>query len=201
MSVEAMAAVLHHSKAKGTTKLILVGIANHAGDGGAFPAMSTLAKYGGCNQRNARAAVARLVALGEVKVHVQGGRLDDVPDERQPNRYDVLVECPPWCDRTTNHRDLRKRGRGVSPLWINGGSLATGGEEGGSDATGGAPVASDRLTIPTNPPPSGSALTTGQASERGDEDGPTCSTCSQPRSVCLRRARTSGHTYTPRRAG
>lgn len=34
MSIEAMAVALHHSKTQGATKLVLLGIANHEGDGG-----------------------------------------------------------------------------------------------------------------------------------------------------------------------
>ena len=108
MSVEAIAVALHHSRAKGTTKLVLIGIANHAGDGGAWPAVVTLAKYAGCSERQVQRALRQLVSFGEIRVHVQAGGGSEYDDGRRPNRYDVIVACPPWCDRTTNHRDTRR---------------------------------------------------------------------------------------------
>lgn len=108
MSIESIATALHHSKAKGTAKLVLLGIANHDGDGGAFPAMATLARYAGVDIRNARAAVRKLEELGEIRTFGNGGELPDRPRNYQPNRYEFLVMCPPHCDRTKNHRDSRK---------------------------------------------------------------------------------------------
>jgi hypothetical protein len=102
-----MAIVLHHSRARGTDKVILLGIANHEGDGGAWPRMSTLAKYANVNTRNARAAVERLVRAGEVARFVQQGGPRDMPDDERPNRYEVLLSCPAWCDRTTRHQPRR----------------------------------------------------------------------------------------------
>ena len=108
MSIESVATALHHSKAKGTAKLVLIGIANHDGDGGAFPAMATLARYAGVDIRNARAAVRKLEELGEIRTYDHGGELPDRPRNYQPNRYEFLVKCPDHCDRTKNHRDARK---------------------------------------------------------------------------------------------
>lgn len=99
-----MAAVLHHSKAKGTDKLILVGIANHEGDGGAWPAIATLAKYGNVDPRSARRSIRNLEALGELRVHLNGGGTLATRHSERPNRYDVLVGCPAECDGTTRHR-------------------------------------------------------------------------------------------------
>lgn len=115
MSVEAMAMVLHHSRAKGTAKLVLLGIANHQGDGGAWPAVGTLARYANVTERNVQKALQQLVNLGELLVELQAGGDRDKPDHERPNRYDVTVTCPSWCDRSTNHRD--KRGK---PLRITG---------------------------------------------------------------------------------
>lgn len=110
MSVESLAVVLHHSKARGTARLVLLGIANHDGDGGAWPTIATLAKYaGGVDRRNVQRAIDQLVGKGELRVHVQRGGTGDIDDSSRPNLYDVLVTCPPWCDRTKNHRDTRTR--------------------------------------------------------------------------------------------
>jgi len=104
VSVEAMALVLHHSKASGTAKLILLGIANHEGDGGAWPAHSTLAKYANVDERNVRRAIDKLIELGELAVAVQSGGLPEMPSHKRPNRYNVLIRCPEECDRSTKHR-------------------------------------------------------------------------------------------------
>lgn len=108
MSIETIAIALNHSKAKGTAKLVLIGIANHDGDGGAFPAMATLARYAGVDIKNARNAVRRLEELGEIRTFDHGGNLPDRPRNYQPNRYEVLVKCPEHCDGSKNHRDRRK---------------------------------------------------------------------------------------------
>lgn len=109
MSVEAIALVLHHSQAKGTDKLVLVGIANHHGDGGAWPSIATLATYANATERTVQRSIARLVEMGELVRHLQEGGLVGWEDHFRPNRYDVVISCPPWCDRSMNHRDTRPR--------------------------------------------------------------------------------------------
>lgn len=104
MSVESIAIALHHSRATGTAKLILVGIANHDGDGGAWPSLATLARYGNVHVRNAQKAVARLEELGEIRVHVQQGGNSRTPDHAKPNLYEFILTCSPDCDRTKNHQ-------------------------------------------------------------------------------------------------
>ncbi|WP_264032149.1 helix-turn-helix domain-containing protein [Cellulosimicrobium sp. SH8] len=135
MSVESMALALHHSRAKGTTKLVLLGIANHDGDGGAWPALSTLARYaGGVDERTVRRSLRELEALGEIRVHVNGGGDRSTPGDRRPNLYEVLVACPSNCDRTARHR-LVDGGTSVSARPTNGGTRTS---SRGSD--GGTPV-------------------------------------------------------------
>ena len=104
MSVEAMAMALHHSKATGTVKVILLGIANHEGDGGAWPSLRTLAKYANVSRDRARKAVAQLERMGEIKRDVQAGGTHDMPEWERPNRYHVTIRCPYNCDGTTQHR-------------------------------------------------------------------------------------------------
>lgn len=121
MSLESMAIVLHHSRSSGTAKLVLLGIANHQGDGGAWPSIETLAKYANVTERQVQRAIVTLRGRGEVAVVVQGGGTVDMDDHTRPNRYEVQVACPPWCDRTSNHRDTRRRsGRQVTlPLPVD----------------------------------------------------------------------------------
>ncbi|WP_294947730.1 helix-turn-helix domain-containing protein [uncultured Microbacterium sp.] len=104
MSVEAMAVVLHHSNATGTAKLVLLGIANHEGDGGAWPSMKTLARYANADVRTVQRAIAQLVEAGELRRLVQQGGDHRTPDAERTNLYRVQVVCPPNCDRSARHR-------------------------------------------------------------------------------------------------
>ena len=97
-----MSLVLHHSTATGTEKLVLIGIANHDGDGGAFPSIATLAAYANVSERSVQRAIERLVEMGEVSVHLQDGGQRD--GRYRTNRYEVHVSCPEGCDRSKNHR-------------------------------------------------------------------------------------------------
>lgn len=104
MSVEAMTVVLHHSAASGTDKLVLLGIANHDGDGGAWPAVATLAKYANVSERSVQRSLTALVERGEVRVIYRDGGTRSTREDRRPNRYEILVCCPESCDRTTQHK-------------------------------------------------------------------------------------------------
>jgi hypothetical protein len=106
MSVEAMAIAMRHSRATGAARTILVGIASHDGDGGAWPSMDTLSIYGGVNMRNAHEAVKRLAALGEIDVTINGGGMLNTPEHMRTNLYKFLLKCPPNCDGTKAHKTL-----------------------------------------------------------------------------------------------
>lgn len=203
MSVEAMALVLHHSEAKGTDKLILVGIANHDGDGGAWPSIATLAKYARVTERNVQKALARLVELGEVRVHLQDGGRRDTPDHERPNRYDVLVACPPTCDGTTKHRP-RKLPQAAADLWTDPLSETTPGVA--SDTRGVSPVTPTPVSPATPEPSYQPTLTPGSHYVEGPrasvDTTPPCTECSAPNlSTCAARqaklARADRHTYAP----
>lgn len=99
-----MSAVLHHSRSKGTDKLVLLGIANHYGDGGAWPTVATLARYANATERTVQRSLSNLVKLGELGIDRQAGGTQHMKDSERPNRYDVLVRCPQLCDGSTNHR-------------------------------------------------------------------------------------------------
>jgi len=71
MSIEAVSLVLNQSKATGRAKLVLIGIANHLGDHGAWPSISTLARYANASDRSVKRDIQELVQLGELKVEVQ----------------------------------------------------------------------------------------------------------------------------------
>lgn len=109
MSVESLAIVLHHSRAKGTAKLILIGIANHDGDGGAWPSVATLAKYANCSRSQVQRSISTLEQLGEVQRYVQAGGDHRHAEHERPNRYSIRLRCPMDCDRTASHRTSRDR--------------------------------------------------------------------------------------------
>jgi len=104
MSIEALTVVLHHSKAKPTAKLVLLGIANHYhpdDDRGAWPSQETLSKYSNVSERQVRNLIDELVSLGELAVEAYGGQSQT---RNKPNRYWIRLQCPDDCDGTMNHR-------------------------------------------------------------------------------------------------
>lgn len=101
MSIEALAVVLHHSKASGTDKLVLVGIANHDGDGGAWPSIQTLAKYANVHPRTVSRSIANLIQLGELTSEQNGA---PTRYHNRPNLYQITLRCPSNCDGTKAHR-------------------------------------------------------------------------------------------------
>ena len=122
MSIESIAACLHHSQATGSDKLVLLGIANHDGDGGAWPSITTLAKYANISERSVQTCIQKLINMGEIVCHVNKGGNADTRGDRRPNRYDILVRCPKECDGSTKHRvkpDVERgeaqRNNGVKP--------------------------------------------------------------------------------------
>src|SRR6218665_3218285 len=137
MSVESLPIPLHHSRARGAAKLVLIGIANHDGDGRAWPAVATLARYAGVTERNVQKALAALETLGELRRLVSSGGDHSTADHMNPNLYQFLLRCPWNCDRSARHR--RPHDTQLSELSTGelstGVSLATPGV--GSDTGGG----------------------------------------------------------------
>jgi len=105
MSIESLAVVLHHSKASGTDKVVLIGIANHDGDGGSWPTVATLAKYANVSERSVQRSLSTLERMGEIRVYTNAGGTPMYRHDRRPNVYEVLVRCPRDCDGTKNHRN------------------------------------------------------------------------------------------------
>lgn len=145
-----MALVLNHSAAKGTAKVILLGIANHDGDGGAWPSIATLARYANVDERNVRRAIVGLVRLGELRVDAQAGGLPETADHARTNRYHVLVRCPDGCDRGPGHR-VTPTSPGGADIEGDRGAPAPGGDTGARGGEGGS---APRGVAPAPPEPS-----------------------------------------------
>lgn len=100
-----MAIALHHSRARNSTMIaILVGIANHAGDGGAWPTVGTLAHYARVKDRAVQYALTDLEKLGEIRRDIQSGGTVEIAHFDRPNLYHFILCCPPHCDRTASHK-------------------------------------------------------------------------------------------------
>lgn len=107
MSAEAVTVVLHHSKAEGTAKLVLWGIANHHSDSGAWPSIATLVKYARVSERRVQQIIRELVELGELAIEEQGGLGQG---QYKTNRYFILLSCPDDCDGSLQHKTGVKSG-------------------------------------------------------------------------------------------
>lgn len=207
MSVEHLAAVLHHSRAKGTAKLVLLGIANHAGDGGSWPSVRTLATYANVDPRNVQMALARLEELGEVARHLQAGGTNrtHANDFERPNLYEVLVACPEGCDGTPQHRPRKGYRRGPDGAFVPVDNSSSDRVTESSPPAGIVTPPPDGNVTQTVPltgdnPRSASLTVTREAVERHLGDAP-CDECSAPGELeCLRRqlrlASDQRHPYT-----
>lgn len=150
-----MAIVLHHSPSSGTDKVVLLGIANHDGDGGAWPSIATLAKYANVAERNVQAAIKRLESSGQITRHFQDGGTRSMRNGQRPNRYVINLTCPELCDRTTNHRMPTPVPQDRGDARIRGDAGITGTGDAGDTGTGDAGIT--QTILPTIPEPSTSA--------------------------------------------
>ena len=99
--------MLHHSQTEGSHKLVLWGIANHHSDSGAWPSIATLAKYAKVSERRVQQIIRDLSRIGEIAIEEQGGLGQH---QYKTNRYWILIQCPPDCDGSLNHKTGVKSG-------------------------------------------------------------------------------------------
>lgn len=104
MSIEAMVGALNHSKAQGAAHIVLLNIANHQGENGAWPSIPTLARLSKLSDRRVQQIITELVALGELVVESRAAGYGSV----KTNRYWVTINCPPTCDGTFAHREVKQ---------------------------------------------------------------------------------------------
>lgn len=107
LSIQEIGIVLNHSRAVGTAKMVLMGIAWHTGKdrlAGCYPSQQTLADYANCSTRQVRRCLDELVSLGELHVISNGSyRRGSIAST---NLYTVILDCPDWCDKSMNHTFL-----------------------------------------------------------------------------------------------
>lgn len=96
MSIESVARALNLSNDRLTVldRLVLIGIANHDGDGGAWPSIATLCRYTGAQDRSVRRSVARLEEFGYVVRHLNDGGTTKHDARYRPNRYELHLLRP-----------------------------------------------------------------------------------------------------------
>lgn len=111
--------VLNKSRASGRAKLILIGIANHHGDNGAWPSIATLARYANASERSVQRDIKYLQDLGELVVEVHGG---ESKTQYKSNRYWISISG-------VSEDDVRgdKLGSGVTNQVIRGDRLGNSG--------------------------------------------------------------------------
>lgn len=88
MSIQVMNAVWEHSKADGRARLVLLAIADHQGEIGAWPSIQRLAKMVNASVRSVQRDIAYLQKIGELKVEVQNAPTNN---QYKSNLYWVTV--------------------------------------------------------------------------------------------------------------
>lgn len=141
MSVESTSRVWRHSRATGTTRVVLLAIADHDGEGGAWPSIETLQRMaGGVDRRTVQRAISQLVAAGELRVHQNAGGTLRTDPRNRPNRYEITLG-------QLAERPAEPSGSGAAPTpphLISGAATVT--------ARGGAGVAPGAAPTPPEPP-------------------------------------------------
>lgn len=95
MSVESISKVLNADlDITPTQKFVLVGIANHDGDGGAWPSINTLARYVGITPRSVQRALKELERCGLIVRHLNEGGTARTRNHSRPNLYELRMSPP-----------------------------------------------------------------------------------------------------------
>ena len=89
MSIQTMQAVWQHSKSEGRARLVLLAIADHQGEIGAWPSIATLARMVNASDRSVQRDIASLHRLGELDVQIQ-----NAPTSRQYKSNLYWVKLP-----------------------------------------------------------------------------------------------------------
>lgn len=101
MSIKVSNAVWEHSKSTGRARLVLLAIADHQGEIGAWPSIATIAKMVNSSERSVQRDIQELVELGELKVEIQ-----NAPTRRQYKSNLYWVTLPGVTDDEPEVTDL-----------------------------------------------------------------------------------------------
>lgn len=115
MSIEVMTEVWKLSKAKPAAKLVLLAIADHQGEQGAWPSIATLARMVGMSDRTVQRYILELEKLGELRIErnaapiVNRGRANvfwvslrgDKSGDVVTNLNDVVTKSTPRGDKSS----------------------------------------------------------------------------------------------------
>lgn len=105
---DALGAVLSHSMARGSDKVILLGIAlyqSQSEDGWASLTLAQISEFSKVHARSARRSIRAVAESGELLVETNGGEPigPNATEHHRPNRYRSIVACPEWCDGAPGH--------------------------------------------------------------------------------------------------
>lgn len=89
MSIEVTNAVWKYSKSTGRARLVLLAIADHQGEIGAWPSIATIAKMVNASERSVQRDIKDLEASGELVVEIQ-----NAPTNRQYKSNLYWVNLP-----------------------------------------------------------------------------------------------------------
>jgi hypothetical protein len=136
VSIQAMSWVLDHSTTEGAERLVLIALANHAGqspvDGAweSYPGVTTIQREANLRrERTVQEVLARLVQGGHVERILNGAPDDRIRKDRRPNLYRILVAVgtgfstgPETAPRGAAERQGVSTERGDAPRQAVGGS-------------------------------------------------------------------------------
>lgn len=117
MSLQVMNSVWENSQATGRARLVLLAIADHQGEIGAWPSIATLARMVNASERSVKRDIQELVELGELIVELQAAPTNT---QYKTNRY--WVNLPGVTNRESGVTDLTsgvtESASGVTD-WVN----------------------------------------------------------------------------------
>lgn len=152
MSIQAVGWVLDHSPTRGADRLVLISIANHAGqspsDGAweAWPGIDLIQREAGLERRRTvQDALARLIEAGAIERIVNGAPDERMPADRRPNLYRIRLDHGVTRDVTPTIAS------GVTPDAHRGDARRRDGVTRG-DATGCRPASPKPLSEPSEEP-------------------------------------------------
>jgi len=103
MSLKAMNKVWEHSQSVGRQRLVLLAIADHQGEQGAWPSLDTIAKMCNASKRSVSRDISDLKMMGELRVVEKAAPFGG---QYRANLYFVLPDMPDTSVRDSDMTDL-----------------------------------------------------------------------------------------------